>query len=56
MFLQGGATFQFSMIPMNFKHLTGTADYVTTGSWTKKAFEEGSKIMDINNISSSEDR
>ena len=37
LFLQGGATFQFSMIPMNFKHLTGTADYVTTGSWTKKA-------------------
>ena len=50
LFLQGGATFQFSMIPMNFKHLTGTADYVTTGSWTKKAFEEGSKIMDIKNI------
>ena len=55
LFLQGGATFQFSMIPMNFKHLTGTADYVTTGSWTKKAFEEGSKIMGIKNISSSED-
>ena len=55
LFLQGGATFQFSMIPMNFKHLTGTADYVTTGTWTKKALNEGSKIMNINNIYSSED-
>ena len=43
------------MIPMNFKHLTGTADYVTTGTWTKKALNEGSKIMNINNIYSSED-
>ena len=54
LFLQGGATFQFSMIPMNFKHLTGSADYITTGTWTKKAFIEGSKIMDIKNIYSSE--
>ena len=50
LFLQGGATYQFSMIPMNFKHLTGTADYVTTGTWTKKAYAEGSKIIDINEI------
>ena len=55
LFLQGGATFQFTMIPMNFKHLTGTADYITTGTWTKKALNEGSKIMNINNIYSSED-
>ena len=55
LFLQGGATYQFSMIPMNFKHLTGTADYVTTGTWTKKAYAEGSKIIDINEIYSSED-
>ena len=55
LFLQGGATYQFSMIPMNFKHLTGTADYVTTGTWTKKAHAEGSKIIDINEIYSSED-
>ena len=41
LFLQGGATFQFTMIPMNFKHLTGTADYVTTGTWTKKALKMG---------------
>ena len=55
LFLQGGATFQFSMIPINFKHLTGTADYITTGAWTRKAFQEGSKVMNIKNIFSSED-
>ena len=55
LFLQGGATYQFSMIPMNFKHLTGTADYITTGTWTKKAFIEGSKIMNLKEIHSSED-
>ena len=55
LFLQGGATYQFSMIPMNYKHLSGTADYITTGTWTKKAFNEGSKIMNIKNIFSSEE-
>ena len=55
LFLQGGATFQFSMIPINFKHLSGTADYITTGTWTKKAFLEGSKLMNLKEIYSSED-
>ena len=55
LFLQGGATYQFSMIPMNYKHLSGTADYITTGTWTKKAFNEGSKIMNVKNIFSSEE-
>ena len=54
LFLQGGATHQFSMIPMKFKNLTGSADYITTGSWTKKALIEGSKIMNIKEIYSSE--
>ena len=54
LFLQGGATHQFSMIPMNFKNLTDSADYITTGSWTKKALIEGSKIMNIKEIYSSE--
>ena len=54
LFLQGGATHQFSMIPMNFNHLSGSADYITTGTWTKKAFIEGSKIMDLKEIYSSE--
>ncbi len=54
LFLQGGATYQFSMIPMNFKNLSETADYVTTGTWTKKALSEGSKIININEIYTSE--
>ena len=54
LFLQGGATHQFSMIPMNFNHLTGSADYITTGTWTTKAFIEGSNIMDLKEIYSSE--
>ena len=50
LFLQGGATHQFSMIAFNYKHLSGTADYVTTGSWTRKAFHEATKIFDPNEI------
>ena len=50
LFLQGGATHQFSMIAYNYKHLSGTADYVTTGSWSTKAFNEASKIFDSNEI------
>lgn len=38
LFLQGGASLQFSMIPMNFLH-GGSADYITTGTWGKKAVE-----------------
>ena len=48
LFLQGGATHQFSMIPMNYKHMSETADYVTTGSWSAKAFDEASKIFNPN--------
>ncbi len=54
LFLQGGATHQFSMIPMNFSHLHGKPAYITTGTWTKRAFEEGSKITEIDQIFSSE--
>ncbi len=53
LFLQGGATLQFSMIPMNFGS-NKIADYVLSGSWSKKAINEASKIMDINIITSSE--
>ena len=35
------------MIAYNYKHLSGTADYVTTGSWSAKAFNEASKIFDL---------
>ena len=55
LFLQGGATHQFSMIAFNYKHLSSTADYVTTGSWTKKAFYEATKIFDPNEIFKSDE-
>ncbi|MAR94879.1 MAG: 3-phosphoserine/phosphohydroxythreonine aminotransferase [Gammaproteobacteria bacterium] len=56
LFLQGGATHQFTMIPMNFSKLNGNANYITTGTWSKRAFEEGSKIAKIDQIFSSEDK
>lgn len=40
LFLQGGASLQFSMIPMNFLPSGGSADYLLTGSWGKKAIKE----------------
>ncbi|HSS21955.1 MAG TPA: 3-phosphoserine/phosphohydroxythreonine transaminase [Pyrinomonadaceae bacterium] len=40
LFLQGGASLQFSMIPMNFLPADGSADYIITGSWGKKALKE----------------
>ena len=42
--LQGGASLQFAMIPMNFLPAGGSADYVLTGSWSKKAFSEAKRI------------
>jgi phosphoserine aminotransferase len=43
LFLQGGASLQFSMIPMNFLPAQGSADYVITGSWGKKALKEAKR-------------
>lgn len=43
LFLQGGASLQFAMVPMNFLSLDGSADYIVTGSWGKKAVKEGQK-------------
>ena len=55
LFLQGGATLQFSMIPLNLmKHKK--ADYIITGHWAKKAAEEASKYGDIKVVASSEDK
>ena len=44
LFLQGGATLQFSMVPMNLLPPGGSADYVVTGAWGKKAFKEAQKV------------
>jgi phosphoserine aminotransferase len=44
LFLQGGASLQFAMIPMNFRPAGASADYIVTGSWSKKAFKESQKL------------
>jgi phosphoserine aminotransferase len=44
MFLQGGASLQFAMIPMNLRPAGSSADYIVTGSWGKKAFDEATKL------------
>lgn len=55
LFLQGGASQQFAMIPMNLMK-NGVADYIVTGQWAKKAWQEASKYGKANKIASSEDR
>ena len=44
LFLQGGASTQFAMVPMNFLAPGATADYLMTGSWAEKAFEEAAAL------------
>lgn len=48
LFLQGGASLQFSMVPINFLPADGTADYIITGSWGKKALKEAKRVGSIN--------
>ena len=48
LFLQGGASLQFSMIPINFLPSDGTADYIITGSWGKKALKEAKRVAAVN--------
>jgi phosphoserine aminotransferase len=48
LFLQGGASLQFSMIPMNFLPAGGSADYIITGSWGKKAVKEAKREGAVN--------
>ena len=55
LFIQGGATLQFAMIPMNLMK-NGVAEYVVTGNWSKKAFKEAKKYGDVRAIASSEDK
>ncbi len=44
MFLQGGASLQFAMLPMNLRAAGASADYVVTGTWSKTAFKEAGKL------------
>ena len=54
-FFQGGATQQFAMVPLNFM-TTGTADYLVTGNFSKKAAEEGAKFGTARIAASSKDK
>lgn len=55
LFLQGGASSQFSMVPMNLLRGKTTADYINTGQWSAKAIEEASRYCTVNVAASSED-
>ncbi|MFR5336673.1 MAG: 3-phosphoserine/phosphohydroxythreonine transaminase, partial [Blautia producta] len=55
LFLQGGASQQFAMIPMNLMK-NRVADYIVTGQWAKKAWQEARKYGKANKIASSEDK
>jgi phosphoserine aminotransferase len=56
LFLQGGATLQFSMVPINLFRGSRKADYVLTGSWSEKAAKEAEKFGDIRIAASSKDK
>ncbi len=56
LFLQGGASMQFCMVPMNFLTKESTADYLVTGSWSQKAVKEAKRYGNVHVASSSEDR
>lgn len=56
LFLQGGASLQFAMIPMNFLSRDQTADYINTGAWSQKAIREADRFGTVHVAASSEDR
>ena len=47
LFLQGGASLQFSMVPMNLLPQGGSADYIVTGSWSQKAVKEAKRVAGV---------
>ncbi len=55
LFLQGGASLQFAMIPMNLMK-NKKADYIVTGQWAKKAYQEAQKYGDVKAVASSADK
>ena len=54
LFLQGGASTQFSAVPLNLLGDKGSADYINTGQWSKKAIAEAKRYCDVNVAASSE--
>ncbi|MET0087284.1 MAG: 3-phosphoserine/phosphohydroxythreonine transaminase [Sedimenticola sp.] len=55
LFLQGGASSQFAMVPLNLLKGKGGADYINTGSWSKKAIAEAKRYCDVNIAGASPD-
>ncbi|MBA3439754.1 MAG: 3-phosphoserine/phosphohydroxythreonine transaminase [Pyrinomonadaceae bacterium] len=55
LFLQGGASLQFSMVPMNFLSKDRSADYILTGTWSKKAAKEAKRVGPVNIAATAED-
>jgi len=56
LFLQGGASSQFAMVPLNLMTGSGKADYIVTGQWAKKAYKEAARYGDVKAVASSEDK
>ena len=56
LFLQGGASTQFAAIPLNFMNGSGKADFIITGQWAKKAYQEAQKYGDCKAVASSADK
>lgn len=56
LFLQGGASFQFHMLPLNFMTINKKADFTLTGQWAQKAVEAASKLGTVNIVGSSKDK
>jgi phosphoserine aminotransferase len=54
LFLQGGASSQFAMVPMNLLAKRNTADYINTGAWSKKAIAEAKRFCNVNIAATSE--
>ena len=56
LFLQGGASTQFAMIPLNLMNGSGKADFVITGQWANKAYQEASRFGEARIVASSKDK
>ena len=56
LFLQGGGSTQFAMIPLNLASKNKKADYVITGQWAKKAAAEAERYITVNRVASSADK
>ena len=54
LFLQGGASMQFSAVPLNLGATAGKADYLNTGQWSKKAIAEAGRYLDVNVVATAE--